>query len=110
MDKIIGYEAEKKRTKDIADVFKNSKKYKEKGIYVPKGLLLSGPAGVGKTMLAHYLAELSGAKLFSFSPSVGKDSSKENATKIKALFEEAKNVTPSIVFVDEFNTYSVNMY
>lgn len=105
MENIVGYEAEKKRIEDIADVFKNSQKYKEKGIYVPKGLVLSGPAGVGKTMFAHYLAELSQARLFSFSPAIGKHAARENAQKIKTLFEEAKMSIPSIVFVDEVNNY-----
>ena len=107
---IIGYEAEKKRIEDIANILKNSTSFKKKGIQIPKGLLLSGPAGVGKTMFAKYLAELSGANFYSFSPSTNKNSNQENAHKIKSLFEEAKVKTPSIVFVDELNSYLPNSF
>ena len=110
MENIVGYEAEKKRIEDIANILKKHDYYKKKGIYIPKGLLLSGPAGVGKTMLAHYLIDLSGAKLFSFSPSACQDNSKENAHKLKDLFEEAKKECPSIVFVDELNSYLPSQY
>lgn len=105
MEKIIGYEIEKKRIEEIADVLKNHTKYQEKGIYIPKGLLLSGPAGVGKTMFAKYLAELSDSSFFSFSPASGENANQENATKLKKLFEQAKDHTPSIVFVDELDNY-----
>ena len=106
MNKIIGYEIEKKRIEEIADVLKNHEKYQQRGISIPKGLLLSGPAGVGKTMFAKYLAESSGAAFFNFSPSSGEDVSLENAAKLKKLFEEAKKHTPSIVFVDELDNYA----
>ena len=105
MTNIIGYEIEKKRIEEIADVLKNHEKYQQKGIAIPKGLLLSGPAGVGKTMFAKYLAELSGARFYAFSPSSGENAHLENATKLKLLFEEAKSHIPSIVFVDELDNY-----
>ena len=105
MENIIGYEIEKKRIEEIADVLKNHQKYQEKGIYIPKGLLLTGPAGVGKTLFAKYLAELSNAKFFAFSPASGENATKENAAKLKELFEDAKKHTPAIVFVDELDNY-----
>ena len=110
MTTIIGYEAEKKRIEDIANILKNFGSFKKRGIQIPKGLLLSGPAGVGKTMFAKHLAELSGAYFLSFSPATGQDSNQENAQKIKMLFEEAKTKTPSIVFVDELNSYLPSSY
>ena len=110
MNKIIGYEIEKKRIEEIADVLKNHEKYQQRGITIPKGLLLSGPAGVGKTMFAKYLAEMSSAAFFNFSPSSGDDTSLENAAKLKKLFEEAKKHTPSIVFVDELDNYLPDYY
>ena len=110
MNKIIGYELEQKRIEEIADVLKNKEKYQDKGIYIPKGLMLSGPAGVGKTMFAKYLAELSHAKLYIFSPAAGQNAQLENATKLKMLFEEAKKCTPSIIFVDELDSYLPDTY
>lgn len=110
MENIIGYELEKERIKGLADVLKNHSKYKEKGIYIPKGLLLTGPAGVGKTMFAKYLAELSEAKLFIFTPSAEVDSDLKNSQKIKKLFEKAKDSPPAIIFVDEFDNYMPDDY
>ena len=110
MEKIIGYENEQKRIEEIADVLKNKEKYQEKGIYIPKGLILSGPAGVGKTMFAKHLANLSGAKLYIFSPSSDENANLENATKLKRLFEEAKKTIPSIIFVDELDSYLPDYY
>ena len=110
MDTIIGYELEKERIRGLADVLKNHNKYKEKGVYIPKGLLLTGPAGVGKTLFAKYLAELSGAKLYVFTPSSEDDSDLKNSQQIKKLFEKAKNDTPAIIFVDEFDNYMPDDY
>ena len=110
MDKIIGYEIERKRIEEIADVLENKEKYQEKGIYIPKGLLLSGPAGVGKTLFAKYLAKLSHARFYNFSPAEGEDANLENATKLKSLFEEAKKNTPAIIFVDELDSYLPDPY
>lgn len=110
MENIIGYEIEKERIKGLADILKNHNKYKEKGVYIPKGLLLTGPAGVGKTMFAKYLAELSEAKLYVFTPSAEDDSNLKNSQKIKKLFEKAKNNTPAIIFVDEFDNYMPDEY
>ena len=105
MNEIIGYEIEKNRIEEIADVFKNKEKYQQKGVTIPKGLMLTGPAGVGKTMFANYLAKLSGATMFVFSPSSSENKDLENAAKIKKLFEEAKLHIPSIIFVDELDEY-----
>ena len=110
METIIGYEIEKNRIEEIADVFKNKEKYQQEGITIPKGLMLTGPAGVGKTMFAKYLAKVSGAKFYVFSPSSEEDAGLENATKLKKIFEEAKNHTPSIVFVDELDNYMPDDY
>ncbi len=105
MEQIIGYEIERKRIEAIADVFKNYEKYKARGIAIPKGVLLTGPSGVGKTMFAKHLARCAGANLFTFSPIDENYTHSENATKLKQLFEKAKKQTPSIIFVDELDSY-----
>ena len=110
MNEIIGYEIEKSRIEEIADVFKNKEKYQQKGIAIPKGLMLTGPAGVGKTMFAKYLTKISGATLFVFSPSTDENANLENAAKLKKLYEEAKHHTPAIVFVDELDEYMPDDY
>ncbi|MBR3438483.1 MAG: AAA family ATPase, partial [Clostridia bacterium] len=63
-DKIIGYSSEKKELEQIADCLKNSDVYKKLGVNAPRGLLLHGEPGVGKTLMSACLIEASGRKAF----------------------------------------------
>lgn len=99
---IAGYDEEKNEAKKIIEVLKNHEKYERIGAYIPKGLILSGYPGVGKTMLAKAIANESGVPFYEFESN---ESETESATikSIKALFSKARENAPSIVFIDELD-------
>ena len=89
---------------EFVDFLKNPQKYKNLGARIPKGALLSGPPGTGKTMLAKACSGEAGVPFFSASGSefveifVG-----VGASRVRELFKAAKEKTPSIVFIDEID-------
>ncbi|NLJ16574.1 MAG: ATP-dependent zinc metalloprotease FtsH [Clostridiales bacterium] len=101
---VAGADEEKEELKEIVDFLKDSKKYQELGARVPKGVLLVGPPGTGKTSLAKAVAGEAGVPFFSISGSdfvemfVG-----VGASRVRDLFEQAKKHTPSIIFIDEID-------
>ena len=99
---IAGYEEEKEEARKIIETLKKHKDYEKIGAYIPKGLILSGNPGVGKTMLAKAIANESGVPFFEFESN---ESETEAATikSIKELFTKAKEHSPSIVFIDELD-------
>ncbi len=99
---IAGYEEEKAEAKKIIEVLKNHEKYEKKGAYIPKGLILSGNPGVGKTMLAKAIASESGVPFFEYESN---ESETEAATikSIKELFKKARENPPAIIFIDELD-------
>lgn len=99
---IAGYDEEKAEAKKIIEVLKNHEKYEKIGAYIPKGLILSGNPGVGKTMLAKAIANESNVPFYEFESN---ESETEAATikSIKDLFAKARENAPSIVFIDEFD-------
>ena len=94
----------KENLKEIVDYLHNPNKYKEVGASMPKGLLLVGPPGTGKTMLAKAVAGEANVPFFSMSGSefvemfVGM-----GAAKVRDLFKQAKEKAPCIVFIDEID-------
>lgn len=90
---------------EIVDFIKNRKKYSKLGINLPKGVLLFGPPGVGKTLIAKALAGEAGVPFFyqsgaSFSQTyVG-----VGAKRVRELFARAKSEAPSIIFIDEIDS------
>ncbi len=99
---IAGYDDEKNEAKKIINILKNHKEYEKLGAYIPKGLILSGNPGVGKTMIAKAIANESGVPLFEFE-SDECENEDDTIKSIKELFKKAKEVAPSIIFIDELD-------
>ncbi|MCD8344283.1 MAG: ATP-dependent zinc metalloprotease FtsH [Oscillospiraceae bacterium] len=101
---VAGEEEAKENLAEIVDYLHNPTKYKEIGASMPKGILLVGPPGTGKTMLAKAVAGESNVPFFSISGSefvemfVGM-----GASKVRDLFRQAKEKAPCIVFIDEID-------
>ena len=99
---IAGYSEEKEEAQKLINILKKYKQYEKIGAYIPKGLILSGNPGVGKTMLAKAIANESGVPFYEFESN---ESETEAATikSIKDLFAKAKENAPSIIFIDELD-------
>lgn len=102
LNDIAGYDEEKAEAKKIIEVLKNHEKYEMLGAYIPKGLILSGKPGVGKTMFAKAIANESGVPFYEFESNESETES-ETIKSIKELFVKAKENAPSIIFIDEFD-------
>lgn len=103
-DDVAGEEEAKENLQEIVDYLHNPAKYSEVGASMPKGVLLVGPPGTGKTMLAKAVAGEANVPFFSISGSefvemfVGM-----GASKVRDLFSQAKEKSPCIVFIDEID-------
>ncbi len=103
-DDVAGEDEAKENLTEIVDYLHNPKKYEEIGAKMPKGILLVGPPGTGKTMLAKAVAGEANVPFFSMSGSefvemfVGM-----GASKVRDLFKQAKEKAPCIVFIDEID-------
>jgi cell division protease FtsH len=103
-DEIAGNIEAKEDLSEVVDFLKHPKKYLEVGAKIPKGVLLVGPPGTGKTMLARAVAGEANVPFFSISGSefvemfVG-----VGASRVRDLFEKAKKNAPCIIFIDEID-------
>lgn len=101
---VAGVDEAKKELEELVDFLKNPAKYRKMGARTPKGALLFGPAGVGKTLLAKAVAGEAGVPFFSMAGSefmemlVG-----VGASRVRDLFGQAKTSAPSIIFIDEID-------
>lgn len=101
---VAGIEEAKQELFEIVDYLKNTKKYVQLGAKIPKGILLTGPPGVGKTHLARAISGEAGVPFFHISGSdfvemfVG-----VGAARVRDLFETAKAHRPCLIFVDEID-------
>ena len=101
---VAGVEEAKKELEEIVDFLKHSKKYRAMGARTPKGVILVGPSGVGKTLLARAVAGEANVPFFSMAGSefmemlVG-----VGASRVRDLFDTAKKQAPSIIFIDEID-------
>ena len=101
---VAGADEEKEELQEVVDFLKNPKKYSELGAKIPRGILLFGAPGTGKTLLAKAVAGEAGVPFFSISGSdfvemfVG-----VGASRVRDLFENAKKNAPCIIFIDEID-------
>ena len=103
-DDVAGVDEEKEELEEIVEFLKTPKKFTDMGARIPKGVLLVGQPGTGKTLLAKAVAGEAGVPFFSISGSefvemfVG-----VGASRVRDLFEQAKKNAPSIIFIDEID-------
>ncbi len=99
-----GMDEAKKELEEVVDFLKNPKKYEKVGARTPKGVLLVGPAGTGKTLLARAVAgeanvqflSIAGSEFMEMLVGVG-------ASRVRDLFDTAKRIAPAIIFIDEID-------
>jgi cell division protease FtsH len=103
-DDIAGVEATKEELQEVVDFLSDPKRFKALGAKVPKGIMLHGPPGTGKTMLAKAVAHESGANFYSQSASSFVEMfAGLGAARIRRLFREAREHAPAILFIDELD-------
>ena len=101
---VAGVDDAKKELEEVVDFLKHPKKYRAMGARTPKGVILIGPSGVGKTLLARAMAGEANVPFFSMAGSefmemlVG-----VGASRVRDLFSTAKKQAPSIIFIDEID-------
>lgn len=103
-DDVAGVEEAKQELEEVVEFLKNAKKFQALGAKIPKGVLLLGPPGCGKTLLARAIAGEAGVPFFHISGSdfvemfVG-----VGASRVRDLFDTAKANRPSLIFIDEID-------
>ncbi len=103
-DDIAGLDEEKEELKEIVDFLKKPKRFTEMGAKIPKGVLLYGKPGTGKTLIAKAIAgeanvpfiSMSGSEFIEMFAGLG-------ASRVRKLFEKARKLSPCIVFIDEID-------
>ncbi len=101
---VAGLEEEKNELIEIVDFLKKPKKFQEMGAKVPRGILLCGKPGTGKTLIARAIAgeasvpfiSMSGSEFIEMFAGLG-------ASRVRKLFEKAKKISPCIIFIDEID-------
>ena len=102
---VAGVEEAKRELKEVVEFLKTPEKFRSLGARIPKGVLLVGPAGVGKTLLARAVAgeaevpfySIAGSEFMEMLVGVG-------ASRVRDLFDNAKKTAPSIIFIDEVDS------
>jgi cell division protease FtsH len=103
-DDVAGIDEAKAELTEIVDFLKNPERYQKLGGRIPKGVLLSGRPGTGKTLLARAVAGEAGAPFFSISASEFVEAIVGiGASRVRDLFKQAKEAAPAIIFIDELD-------
>ena len=102
LSNIAGYEEEKAEAMKIINLLKNYEKLKSLGVYTPKGLILSGHPGVGKTLMAKVIATESKVPFYEYEASED-DTPQKLIANLKNLYEVARQNAPSIILIDELD-------
>lgn len=103
LDRVIGYEGIKQELYRIIDIIRDPEKYKRLGVSAPKGILLSGEPGIGKTLMAKSFIKETGLKVFV----IRKDRPDGDFIDlIRETFKEAEKAAPSIVLLDDLDKFA----
>lgn len=102
-DKVIGYEKEKEELYQLCDMAKNPEKYAVLGVKLPRGILLHGVPGVGKTLMASALVEEMGRVCYTCRKDKANDAFIDT---IRDVFAEAKSHAPSVIFLDDLDKFA----
>ena len=102
-DKVIGYEKEKEELYQLYDMAKNPEKYAALGVKLPRGILLHGMPGVGKTLMASALVEEMGRICYICRKDKANDAFIDT---IKNVFAKAKANAPSVIFLDDLDKFA----
>ena len=102
-DKVVGYENIKRELLQVCDMLHNKSVYEEMGARMPRGVLLFGEPGLGKTLMAKCFIEESGLPAYTVRRNRGTD---DFVSEITASFSKAKETAPSIVFLDDMDKFA----
>ncbi len=102
-DKVIGYEKEKEELYQLCDMAKNPEKYAVLGVKLPRGILLHGVPGVGKTLMASALIEEMGRVCYTCRKDKANDAFVDT---IRGVFAEAKAHAPAVIFLDDVDKFA----
>lgn len=108
---VAGIDEEKAQLQEIVEFLKNPKRYQDMGAKVPKGILLTGMPGTGKTLLAKAIAGEAGVPFFQVTGSTFEEQYVGvGASRVRSLFKRAKAKAPSIIFIDEIDAVGIKRY
>lgn len=108
---VAGIEEEREQLEEIVEILKNPKKYAANGAKIPKGVILYGAPGTGKTLMAKAVAGEAGVPFFAVTGSSFEEAYVGvGASRIRTLFATARKCAPSIIFIDEIDSLAQRRY